>query len=98
MGLTPPSPFEQCSKKLHFSYSKASLSTHTESPYLCLKVTIGDAIFRWKWHKMAKYTPYKWSLTGKDRFPKKYNKRSFLPIVASRGNTLLEKKRNFWRF
>ena len=25
MGLTPPPPFEQCSKKLHFSYGKASL-------------------------------------------------------------------------
>ena len=44
---------------------------------------------------MSKYTPYKWSLTGKDRFPKKYNLRAFLPIVASRRNALLEKNANF---
>ena len=74
------------------------ISTHTESPYRWLKVPIGEAIFRWKWHKMSKYTPYKWSLTGKDRFPKKYNLRAFLPIVASRRNTLLEKNAIFDAF
>ena len=31
MGLTPPPPFEQCSKKLHFSYGTASLSAHWKS-------------------------------------------------------------------
>ena len=47
------------------------ISTHTESPYWWIKVPIGEAIFRWKWHKKSKYTPHKWSLTGKYRFPKK---------------------------
>ena len=41
------------------------ISTHTESPYLWIKVPIGKAIFRWKWHKKWKYVPHKWLLTGK---------------------------------
>ena len=56
---------------LTISHDIYLISTHTESPYRWLKVPIGEAIFWWKWHKMSKYTPYKWSLTGKDRFPKK---------------------------
>ena len=68
------------------------ISTHTESPYWWIKVPIGEAIFRWKWHKKSKYTPHKWSLTGKYRFPKNYNLRAFLPIVTSRRNALLEEK------
>ena len=31
MGMTPPPPFEQCSKKLHFSYMAASLTSPTIS-------------------------------------------------------------------
>ena len=46
------------------------ISTHTESPYWWIKVPIGEAIFRWKWHKKSKYTPHKWSLTEKDKFLK----------------------------
>ena len=75
------------------------ISTHTESPYWWIKVPIGEAIFRWKWHKKSKYTPHKWSLTGKYRFPKKYNIRAFLPIVTSRQNALLEEEKcKFWTY
>ena len=56
---------------LTISHDIYLISTHTESPYWWIKVPIGEAIFRWKWHKKSKYTPHKWSLTGKYRFPKK---------------------------
>ena len=72
------------------------ISTHTESPYRWLKMPIGEAIFRWKRHKKSKYTPHKWSLTGKYRFPKKTIIYAlFLPIVTSRRNALLEKNAHF---
>ena len=56
---------------LTISHDIYLISTHTESSYRWLKVPTGEAIFSWKWHKKSKYTPHKWSLTGKDRFPKK---------------------------
>ena len=81
---------------LTISHDIYLISTHTESSYRWLKVPTGEAIFSWKWHKKSKYTPHKWSLTGKDSLPKKIIINAFFcQLSRVAGTRFLGKNANF---